>query len=227
MPNHLLREIDNLKKMILSLAALVEENLRQAVRAVAERDGAKALKVIDQDHEIDRTEVGVEEECLKVLALHQPVAHDLRFIVAILKINHDLERMGDLAVSIAERARDLSKLPRAPGKDFDLPAMAEQAQQKVARALDALINNNLILARQVWLSDDEIDQRNRDIFSEIEREIQQHPDRVQSLLCMMSVSRNLERIADHASSIAKDVIYMVEGEIVRHRSREYRAAHGV
>jgi phosphate transport system protein len=226
MPIHLFHEIDKLKKMLLSLAALVEENVRYAVKAVAGRDAKQALEVIERDHDIDHAEVEVEEECLKILALHQPVANDLRFIVAMLKINHDLERIGDLAVSIAERAHDLSRLVK-PQLDFDLPQMAEKAQQMVSRSIDALINRDLKLAREIWLSDDDIDSRNRAIFAEAAEEIRRHPENVESLLCLMSVSRNLERIADHAGSISKDVIYMIEGDIVRHRSREYRATYGI
>lgn len=226
MPIHLWHEIDKLKKMLLALAALVEDNVRFAVKAVAERDAKLALDVMERDHDIDRGEVEVEEECLKILALHQPVANDLRFIVAMLKINHDLERIGDLAVSIAERAHDLSRLLK-PQMDFDLPRMAEKAQQVVSRSIDALINRDLKLAREIWLSDDDIDSQNRTVFTAVAEEIRKHPENVEALLCLMSVSRNLERIADHASSISKDVIYMIEGDIVRHRSREYRAAHGI
>lgn len=226
MPIHLFREVDKLKKMVLALAAMVEENVRLAVKAVADRDAKGALAVIERDHDIDRMEVEVEEECLKIFALHQPVANDLRFIVAILKINHDLERIGDLAVSIAERAHELSRLAK-PLADFDLMQMAEKAQLAVSRALDALINRDLQLAREIWLNDDDIDSRNRAIFQEVADEIRRHPENVEALLCLMSVSRNLERIADHAGSIAKDVIYMIEGDIVRHRSREYRAAIGM
>jgi phosphate transport system protein len=223
MPIHLFHEIDRLKRMILSLAALVEENVRYAVKAVAGRNAKLALEVIERDHDIDTAEVDVEEECLKILALHQPVANDLRFIVAMLKINHDLERIGDLAVSIGERAHDLSSLP-TPLAQFDLLGMADKAQRMVSRALDALINKDLRLAREIWIEDDEMDSRNRAIFTEVAAEIHRHPEHAEALLCLMSVSRNLERIADHATNIAKDVIYMIEGDIVRHRSREYRAA---
>lgn len=218
---HMLREIEKLKKMILSLAAMVEENCRMAVKSVAERDAALAQRAIDGDQEIDRVEVDVEEECLKILALHQPVAHDLRFIIAMLKINHDLERIGDLAVSIGERALTLSTEAR-PQIDFDLMAMANTVQAMVSRSIDALINRDEELAREIWQEDDEVDDLNRAMFDQVMQAIKAHPDQLEALLNLLSVSRNLERIADHATNIAKDVVYLIEGEIVRHRSRELR-----
>ena len=221
MPMRLVHEVDRLKKMILTLAARVEENVRNAVAAVARRDDKLAAQVIDTDREIDAAEVDVEEECLKILALYQPVAHDLRYIVAILKINHDLERIGDLSVSIAERARDLSRMD-PPSLDFDLMKLAENAQAMVGRSIDALIHVDLNLAREIWLSDDDIDRHNERIFAEAAAEIRRNPAQIEPMLALLSVSRNLERIADHATNIAKDVIYMVEGEIVRHRARDMR-----
>lgn len=226
MPVHLMREVEQLKKMILSLAAEVEENLRRSVQAVVQRDAQLARQAIETDQVIDTHEVKVEEECLKILALHQPVAHDLRFIVAILKINHDLERVGDLAVNIGERALVLASNPPVP-RDFALLRLADRAQAMVARSLDSLINRDLKLAREIWLSDDEADGFNRELLDQVEEELKKHPEHMQSLLAITSVSRTLERVADHATNIAKDVIYLIEGDIVRHRSREYRAAHGV
>jgi phosphate transport system protein len=219
---HLIREIDKLKKMILSLAALVEESVNRAVKAVAERDLNLAQLVIESDHEIDKVEVDVEEECLKILALHQPVANDLRFIIAMLKINHDLERIGDLAVSVGERASTLAGLPR-PDVDFDLLAMADKVQSMVAHSIDALINKDLTLARRIWMEDDEIDNMNRAMYQQVMQAIRKNPGQLDALLNVLSVARNLERIADHATNIAKDVIYLIQGDIVRHRSREYKA----
>ena len=223
MSMHMIREIEKLKKMILSLAAMVEESCRLAVKSVASRDGSLARKVIDGDQEIDRVEVDVEEECLKILALHQPVANDLRFIIAMLKINHDLERIGDLAVSISERALTLSEEAR-PMIDFDLMAMADRVQAMVSRSIDALINRDVKLARAIWMEDDVVDDLNRGMFDQVMAAIRKHPEQLEAMLNMLSVSRNLERIADHATNIAKDVVYLIEGEIVRHRSREVRDA---
>jgi phosphate transport system protein len=217
---HLMRETDKLKKMVLSLAALVEENVRNAVRSVNERDQAMAYRTIETDHVIDIAEVEVEEECLKILALHQPVAHDLRYIVAMLKINRDLERIGDLAVTIAERAIQMIAKPK-PRTTFDLGAMCDMCEKQVARSLDAMINRDASLAREIWLSeDDQIDHMMAQAFDQVENEIREHPDNTQSLMNILSVARSLERIADHATNIAKDTIYMVEGEIVRHRKRK-------
>lgn len=223
MAQHLVREIDKLKKKVLSLAAMVEENVQIAVRSVADRDQAMAVKAIDTDHEIDVAEVDVEEECLKILALYQPVAQDLRYIVAILKINRDLERIGDLAVSIAERGIQMMTLAR-PKSEFDLNSMASECENMVARSLDAMINRDANLARAIWLSDDDkIDKMMARAFQLVEKDIREHPENTEPLMNMLSVARSLERIADHATNIAKDTIYMVEGEIVRHRKRLIRA----
>ncbi|HMP77198.1 MAG TPA: phosphate signaling complex protein PhoU [Kiritimatiellia bacterium] len=219
---HFMRELDNLKKLSLTLAAMVEDNLRLSVKAVLERDEPLARKVIEADHDVDVQEVAVEEECLKILALYQPVAHDLRFIVAMLKINHDLERIGDLAVNIGERAVTLAQRPQLT-RDFQVQQLADTAQSMVSRSLDALINLDAKLARVIWLEDDEADKRNRELLNAVEEEIQRDASQLQSLLALTSVSRTLERIADHATNIAKDVIYMIEGDIVRHRSRFLRA----
>ncbi len=219
---HLLREIDKLKKQVLSLAAHVEENVRMATQSVENRDQTLAGKVIAHDREIDITEVDVEEECLKILALHQPVAHDLRYIVAILKINHDLERISDLAVNIAERAIALTNLPE-PNVEFDIIKMGDMAREMVSRSLDAMINRDTELARKNWFSDDEIDDMNAANHSIIEAQIRKAPDLLEPLLNLLSVSRCLERIADHATNISKDVIYMIEGDIVRHRKKTLKA----
>jgi len=220
MPVHLMRETDRLKNMVLNLSARVEENLRNAVRAVMDRDQALAYRVIERDREIDVAEVDVEEECLKILALHQPVAHDLRYIVAIIKINRDLERIGDLAVNISERAIQMISRPK-PKTPFDLNAMCEMCRSMVTSSLDSMVNRDADKARKIWLSeDDQIDKMMASAFDVVEAEISQHPENTQSLMNLLSVARSLERIADHATNIAKDTIYMVEGKIVRHRKRK-------
>jgi len=221
MPMHMLRELDRLKKLFLNLSALVEDGLRNAVKSALERDRDLAMRCIEKDHEIDMTEVGVEEECLKTLALYQPVAHDLRYVVAMLKINHDMERVGDLAVNIAERAVILCDTT-PPGKDYGLADMARRVQIMLRRSIDALLNYDVALAREIWLSDDGIDEANRKAIDAMEAEIERNPSQCRSLLALIGVSRTLERIGDHATNIAKDVIYMIEGEIVRHRSRQFR-----
>ncbi len=221
MSKHLEMEIENLKKRILALSATVEDNVYKAVQSLAERSSTLAEEVIEIDPSIDDTEVTIEEECLKVLALHQPVAGDLRFIVAILKINNDLERMGDLAVNIAERAKFLATRER-PDVPLDLPLMAEKTKAMMKKSLDALMKQDARLAYEVLETDDEIDSMNRDMYTRIQDAIRKKPEHLESLIHLLSCSRHLERIADHATNIAEDVIYMIDGVIVRHRAEEYR-----
>jgi phosphate transport system protein len=219
MPVHLEREIGRLKTMISSLAAHVEEAVGKAVRAVIERDGALAENVIQSDPEIDLMEVEVEEECLKALALHQPVAHDLRFIVTVLKVNNDLERIGDLAANIAEQAAFLagSESIEVP---YDLPGMAGKVRQMLRKSLDALMATDPEIAQSVREADDEVDAMDREMYPEVRAAISRNLDRMEALIRLLRVSQNLERIADHATNIAEDVIYLAGGEIIRHSSGE-------
>ena len=220
MPMHLRREIDRLKKRILALSEVVERRVRQAVRSLEERDARLANDVIEGDEEIDHAEVEIEEDCLKILALHQPVAVDLRFIVAVLKINSDLERIGDLAVNIAERAAYLATHATPEGL-IDLPGMAARGHAMLRDSLQALVNLDVRLARQVCDADDEVDDLNRQIYDRVQEEIRKCPENLGPLIHLLSVSRHIERIADLATNIAEDVIYMVEGEIVRHQTEDY------
>ncbi|HTL53649.1 MAG TPA: phosphate signaling complex protein PhoU [Planctomycetota bacterium] len=222
MAQHLHREITNLKKKILSLSALVEESVKTAVRSIAQNDVAMATYVIDHDFEIDQMEVEVEEECLKILALHQPVAIDMRFIIAVLKINNDLERIGDLAVNVAEQGEYLAAHEKVPIA-FDFPGMVEKVQAMLRKSLDALVNMDAELAHSVCASDDEVDAINRQMYGLVENGIRKNPDNVEYLIHMLSVSRHLERIADLATNISEDVIYMIEGVIVRHRVEDFIA----
>ena len=221
MPKHLQRDIENLKKKILSLGARVEMAVHEAIRSIETRDEALARRIIDEDILIDQTEVEVEEECLKILALHQPVAIDLRFIVAVLKINNDLERIGDLAVNIAERSSFLTGQPQVD-VPFDFAQMSENTEAMLNKSLDALVNMSSSLAHEVCMSDDAIDNMNRQMYLKVQEAILKHPRHITSLIHLLSVSRHLERIADHATNIAEDVIYMIEGQIVRHRTENYR-----
>jgi phosphate transport system protein len=216
MPRHFSTEIENLKKKILTLGTVVEESLHKAMRAVDERDARLARKIVDDDEEVDRMEVELEEDCLKVLALYQPVAIDLRYIVAILKINSDLERIGDLAVNLAQRAEYLSTRERVE-ISFDYREMARKVERMLKDSLDALVNLDAKLAREVWATDDEVDSLYRQMFALVQEYIRADPDQMDQYLQYLSVARYLERAADHATNIAEDVIYMVAGEIVRHR----------
>jgi phosphate transport system protein len=220
MPKHLDLEIEKLKKQILSLAAFVEESVAKSVSAIQARDATLGQQVIDFDSHIDALEVEVEEECLKLLALHQPVAQDLRFIVACIRLNSDLERIGDLAVNIGERAVFLSSVAEVSEKPLDVGAMARLVRSMLSDALDALVNLDARLARKVCAMDDDADTMHRDTFRRVEEAVTRHPSEFATLTHYLSVSRDLERIADHATNIAEDVIYMVEGAIARHRSAD-------
>jgi len=215
---HLHREIEKLKKQLLSLCALVEEQVDTAARALVDRDADAARAVEERDAEVDRREVELEEECLKILALYQPVASDLRLVVAVLKINSDLERIGDLAVKIARRTAALA--PEASmAMPFDLPAMCEKSRSMLRDSIDALVNCDSVLAQNICLRDDEVDSMKREIRRKAEQIIRAQPEQVSSLLGFLAVARNLERIADHATNIAEDVIYLIEGKVVRHKPK--------
>jgi len=212
---HLQREIERLKRAILSLSALVEENVGVAVRALLDRDKELAERLIRLDQQVDQREVDVEEECLKILALHQPVAIDLRFIVSSLKINNDLERIGDLAVSISNKALFLIARPFVE-IPFDLAGMAQNAQTMLHDSLEAFVNVDVKRAAQVCAMDDKVDAEKKAMRRQIEDLVRSNVARFDVYYALMGVVRNLERIADHATNIAEDVIYMVEGKIVRH-----------
>jgi phosphate transport system protein len=215
MSTRLSKEIGNLKQEILALGTAVEDRVRLAVDAVRHRDADLAVRVIEGDREIDEMEVDLEEECLKVLALHQPMAVDLRYIVAVLKINSDLERIGDLAVNIAERGAILASHPpvRIP---FDLDALETRTREMLRQSLDALVLLDPEAARGVCARDQEVDDLNRQVYDIVRGELREDPARLDTLTPLLNVSRSLERIADHATNIAEDVIYLSQGEIVRH-----------
>lgn len=221
MAEHLQREIENLKKRVLALGAVVETAVRDATLSINKKHAELARKIIQNDINIDGTEVEIEENCLKILALHQPVAIDLRFIVTVLKINNDLERIGDLAVNIAERALFLASKPEL-NISADLLEMADNAQEMLKKSLDALINHDADLAHQVCISDDVVDGMNRQMYLKVQQAILETPEQISALIHLLSASRHLERIADHTTNIAEDVIYMIEGQIVRHRTEMYK-----
>ncbi|MBT3923834.1 MAG: phosphate signaling complex protein PhoU [Nitrospina sp.] len=219
---HLEKAIDELKRLILSLGTDVEESARLAVQSLTQRDSDLAKRVIEADYEIDQREVYVEEECLKILALHQPVANDLRLIIAILKINNDLERIGDLSVNIAERAVYLSTEAKVE-LPFDLQNMAKKVRSMLKRSLDSLVNRDEKLARKVCEDDDAVDDLNREMYGCVAQAIKKDSNNLNSYIQLLSASRYLERMADHATNIAEDVIYLVTGEIIRHGSKTEEA----
>ena len=215
MTKHFRKELEKIKKQILTLGFMVEELTQMAVKAVETNDTELARQIIRKDFEIDETEVEIEEECLKVLALHQPVAIDLRFLIAVIKINNDLERIGDQAVNIAERVGVTAKRDQMDFF-FDYSSMGEKAQTMLKMSLDALINMDDDVAWQVVRLDDEVDQIKKDAYDRIKSAMREHPDKIGYLINLLLISRHLERMADHTTNIAEEVIYLIEGEIVRH-----------
>ena len=215
MARHFHKELEKIKKMILSLGAMVEERVRRIATAITERDADLAQELIRSDFEIDEMEVEIEEECLKIMALHQPVAIDLRFLIAVIKINNDLERIADEAVNIAQRIQTMTK--RQPIQiAFDYEPMASEVENMLKLSLDALVNMDVDTAFKVVTMDDEVDGIHRQVYHLIRNEMELHPDQVAYLINFYLISRHLERIADHATNIAEEVIYLIEGEIVRH-----------
>ncbi len=215
MPKHLQKAIENLIMRLVSLSAKVEENVLLSLKALDQRDEKTARKIIDIDKEIDRSEIDIEEECLKILALHQPVAIDLRYIIAALKINNDLERIGDLAVDIAEHVIKILDKPQTFHR-FDLDSIFQKVTRMLEKSLNSIVNLNADLATDVLKADDEVDLMNKQFEETVLRVIKKYPEQIQVLLQYVYISRRLERIADHATNIAEDVIYLVRGEIVRH-----------
>lgn len=213
---HLQRDMDNLQRHILSLSTMVEEMIDKATLALSDRRSDLAAEVIRADEEVDRFEVRIEDECLKLLALHQPVAVDLRRIATVLKVNSDLERIADLAVSVAERAQAIHEFPEFPVPD-QLDRMVVLTTQMVRGAMDSFVNLDSQAARRILRLDDEVDQHNREIIAVLQNLMQEDKELVPPALHCFSATRHIERIADHATNIAEDVIYLVEGDIVRHR----------
>jgi phosphate transport system protein len=220
---HLQREIDRLTRNVLGLSALVEDTLRDAFRAIELRDAELASRVIAADLTIDEREVDVEEECLKILALYQPVASDLRFVAAVIKINSELERIGDLASNIAERALDLAEAAEVPAPP-SLFVMAERVQVILEKALDALVAQDAVRARLVLAADDEVDDLYRQLLEELKAELRKDLEHLDAFVLLFNVARYLERLADHATNIGEDVLYMAEGEIHRHQIPDAREA---
>lgn len=216
---HLQRAMDHLRKQVLSLCALVEEQVEMAVRALLERDPQLAHAVETRDAEVDQREVEIEEECLKTLALYQPVAIDLRFVVSVLKMNNDLERIGDLAVNISHKAAALAAQPPLQVA-FDLPGMWARTRAMLRDSIESLVQRDPALAHSVCARDDEVDQLKHQFRAAAEAMMAEQPARIPTLLTLLAVSRNLERIADHATNVAEDVLYMLQGRIVRHAAAD-------
>lgn len=214
MSKHLVRDLENLQRQVLNMAGCVEESIYKSIQSLQERNRALAQEVIAGDNKIDELDNAVTEECLKLLALHQPVARDLRLIATVFMITTDLERMGDLATDIAARALALQSNIAIPDK---LPRMTDMTTSMVRQSLDSFVNLDGKQARRVIRLDDEVDRYNAEIIEELMASMKKSPDLIEPCLSLFSAVRHLERIADHATNIAEDVLYMVDGEIVRHR----------
>ena len=221
MSKHFERDIQQIHRRLMSLFGLVEKMIDNAARALVEKRVELAKHVIASDLEVDAVEVQIEEECLKILALHQPVAADLRRVATVLKINVELERMADLACNIAERAECMHRHSYFPTPE-KLPEMVRQATLMVRMALDSFVDSDAELAKKVIACDDAVDQNNLLIITELKSLMIEDAELAEAALHCFSASRHIERIADLAENIAEDVIYLVDGEIVRHQHQDHR-----
>ncbi len=223
MSKHLTRDLEELHRKVMGMAARVEDAIYEALKSLQTRDARLARDTIAGDEVIDRLENGIYEECLRLIALHQPVAIDLRQIATTFMVTTDLERMGDLAVDIAERAEVLAAFRPVIGDaardelSAKLQRMTDIATGMVRQSLDAFVNMDAPLARRVIRTDSEVDRYHADIIRDTIARMQEKPEAVEPGLSLFSAVRHLERIADHATNIAEDVIYLVDGEMVRHR----------
>lgn len=217
MQKHLEREMISLKQNLLRLSTMVEETVTAATKVFQEMDEKGADLVIEKDIEIDQMEIKIEEDCLKMLALYQPVARDLRFIITVLKINGDLERIGDLAANIAKCARFLAQKPKLD-TGFHFSSIIQKTKIMLKKSIDSFVNMDTQLAYEVCALDSEVDTIKNQQEIAITERIQSNAIDADSLLRFISISRHLERIADHATNIAEDVIYSVDGDIIRHHN---------
>ena len=210
------RELQEIREGLLYIGALTERALERGAQALVERDSALAREIVREDEQIDRLDVDLEDKCIRLLALRQPAARDLRFITTAIKITGHLERIGDMAANIAEKVLILNNLPQV--KPYvDLPRMVEISRGMIRKSLDAMVQENVELAKQVREEDAVIDQLNDQVFRELLTFMMEDPHKIQVCLYVMQISKSLERIADHAEGIADMVIYMVTGKSVRHK----------
>lgn len=213
---HLHRDLDKLKKEMLRLGNLVESAIDNAFIALNNRENISVEEVFANEELINEMEVQIEEDCLKILALHQPVAVDLRFIVVVLKVNNDLERMGDIAKNIAERARDLMESDLIPELNKAMLSLPDLVRTMVRNSLDSLVKLDDELARKIIEMDDQVDEINREMYAIVKSLVAERPEIAEPAINLLSTSRNMERIGDLCTNIAEDVIFVVEGKVVRH-----------
>lgn len=207
-------ELEKLNKKILEMSSKAEEKVRRATELIISRDPAEIQSIILSDYEIDDMEVEIEEDCLKVLALHQPVASDLRFIIAVIKINNEIERIADIAVNIALRVETIAKC-KPLDIQFDFNVMSERVITMLRMSLDSLVHRDSAIARNVFVIDDEVDAHRNTVYNQIAKLIPEHPENAKCLINTYLLARHLERIADRATNIAEEVVYLVEGTIIR------------
>jgi phosphate transport system protein len=214
---HLQRDLDSLKKDIVHLGSLVQNSTQSVVEFWGTKSEQQLQEVLEYEDRINELEVDIEEHCLKVLALHQPVAIDLRFIIVIMKVNNDLERMGDQAVNISHRVKSLIDGPELP-ISLPIDEMTNAVQRMVSLSLEALVSQDPAIARKVVDMDDIVDDLNAQTYDLIRETIQANPSLVNSAMSMATISSNLERIGDLCTNIAEEVIFMVEGQVIRHQN---------
>ena len=215
MERHFDEALKGLKEKLLRMSGLVEESIGSAIKALMERNAELAYKVIKADDMVNRLEIEIDELGLKLLALHQPTAGDLRFITSTMKINSDLERIGDLAVNISERTLDLLKVPPLKLR-LNIPKMAAASQAMLKDSLNAFVNKDSKLAYDVCKRDDVVDDLNHEIFMELLKAKPEDQTPVERVIDLILVAKNLERVADHSTNICEDVIYMVDGKVIKH-----------
>ncbi|KJS00227.1 MAG: PhoU family transcriptional regulator [Desulfobulbaceae bacterium BRH_c16a] len=211
-----LHELTKLNKKLLKMTAIVEERVRKAAKVIETKDPAVIQSIILSDYEVDDMEIEIEEDCLKILALHQPVARDLRFLISVIKINNELERIGDIAVNIAKRIDNISKFKHPAAISYDFSRMTDKVSAMLKKSIDSLVNNDTRLARSIFVDDDFVDQCRNRCYEDIKVRIKQDPEHPGYHINTYLLARHLERIADRAVNIAEEVIYSVEGTITRH-----------
>jgi phosphate transport system protein len=219
MPRHFEQELDQLRTMLIRMGSLVEEQIDYAVKALVQGDMSLVRLVMERDKKVDEYDNTIDQQCMKIFALSQPVAIDLRLLMAALKINNELERIGDIAVNLCERVEPLAPHPEL-FKKTALAEMAEAAREMMKLAIDSFVNNDPSLARKVLESDDYVDQLDSDTFKLMSKIMRESPELVEPAMHIVVLSRHIERLADHATNIAEDVIFLVNAKIIKHHAYE-------
>ena len=215
MERHFDEALKQLKEKLLRMSSLVEEAIGTSIKALIDRNAELAYKVIKADDAVNMLEIEIDDLCLKLLALYQPTAGDLRFITSTMKINNDLERIGDLGVNIGQRTLDLLKVPPLRLR-IDIPKMAVASQAMLKDSLNAFVNKDSKLAYEVCKRDDEVDDLNHEIFMELLKANPEDQKPVERVIDLVLVAKNLERVADHSTNICEDIIYMIDGKVIKH-----------